>query len=107
MERNGALHVLRLGANPLTGKDRYSITYTPYDKHGGALPSREAGSPSELQAFLCEIKCDRGMIDGVLSEIQSTGRASIPNVILSDDQLRGYGLQEMGVLQSILSYLSS
>ncbi|PYN93286.1 MAG: hypothetical protein DMD91_30405 [Candidatus Rokuibacteriota bacterium] len=106
MQREGFLHVLRLG-DGLNGEGRYSITFAPYDRGGGALPAREARSPSELREFLSEIGCDGTTIERVVSELQANRRTSMPNVVLSDEQLKRYGLREMGVLQSVLSYLSS
>ena len=91
----------------MAGDDRYSITYAPYDKGGGALPAREARSLSELKQFLSDIGCDVSTIERVLNDLNTTGRASLPNVVLSDEQLKRYGLQEMGILQSVISYLST
>jgi len=107
MERTGSLHLLRLGTDLHTGKPRYSITYAPYDRRGGALPARLAGSTEELRGFLSEIHCDAAAIEQTVDAVEATGRASLPNVILSDDDLRRYGLMEMGIVESIISYLST
>ena len=107
MNRTGSLHVLRLDVSSVAGDGRYSITYAPYDRGGGALPAREAGSVSELRQFFTDIACDASTIERVVEDLKTSGRASLSNVVLSDEQLKRYTLQEMGVLQSVISYLST
>ena len=107
MKHEGTLHVRRLGPDPATGEDRYSITYAPYDRRGGALPPYVARSDADLRGFLREIGVEESRIDTVSFEVKSSGRASLPNIVLSDEQLKRYGLAEMSILESVISYLST
>ncbi len=107
MKRNGSLNVLLLGTDPATGVARYAITYAPYDRRGGALPAREARSETEVMSFLTEVGINPQARETAVAELRRSRRVSIPNVALSDEELRRYGLQEMGIIQSVISYLST
>jgi hypothetical protein len=107
MDKQGVLHIVRLTIEPDTGTSIYAITYAPYDQRGGALPAREVRGEDVLVSFLKQIRLDDPTISAVLSSLRISGRASVPNIALSDEQLKRYGLSEMGILQSILSYLST
>jgi len=107
MDRTGSLHLLRLGADPATGIARYAVSYAPYDKGGGALPTRVVHGDDELVAFLRALNLDESTARGSVAEVAREGRASLPNVILSDEELRRHGLREMGILESVISYLST
>src|SRR5947209_3563640 len=107
MERNGSLHVLRLGADPGTGATRYAASYTPYDKGGGAIPKRVVHGDEDLLALLHTLRVDDALAREVLAKVLAHGRTTLPNVVLLDDDLRRHGLQEMGILDSVISYLSA
>ena|SRR5438874_9214499 len=107
MERSGSLHLLRLGSDPATDRTRYAVSYAPYDRRGGALPTRAVDGEAELVAFLTKLNVDEATARAVAAEARDKGRASLPNVVLSDQELRRHGLQEMGILESVISYLSS
>ena len=107
MDRTGSLDLLRLGRDPATGVTRYAVSYAPYDRRGGALPTHVVDGEAELLALLTELKFDEGIARASIAQVRDNGRASLPNVVLSDEELRRHGLQEMGILESVLSYLSS
>src|SRR5258708_25925579 len=107
MNRNGSLHILRLGPDPTSGVQRYSISYAPYDGHGGALPTVSVRGEEALRDFLTSIHIPPDLADGAIREVSARGRTSVPNVALTDDELAGLGLKEMTILRSIISYLST
>jgi hypothetical protein len=107
MDRNGSLHLLRLGADPSTGIDRYAISYAPYDKGGGALPTRAFAGEDAVIAFLKELRIDDATARRAITQVRQDGRTSLPNVVVSDQELQRHGLQELGILESVLSYLST
>jgi len=61
----------------------------------------------ELVAFLRALNLDESTARGSVAEVAREGRASLLNVILSDEELRRHGLREMGILESVISYLST
>ena len=107
MNHNGSLHVLKLGPDPVSGLTRYAMSYAAYDKGGGALPTHVAHGESDLEAVLKDLNVDGANAHATAVEARDNGRASLPNVVLSDDELRRHGLKEMGILDSVISYLSS
>jgi hypothetical protein len=107
MRHHGSLHVLRLGHDPNTGEERFSITYARYDRRGGALPPYVVRGERELLSFLENIGVDKSAAESLLAEMGAQGRGSLPNVVFTDEQLRRYGLGEMGIIQSVISYLST
>ncbi|MBI1848080.1 MAG: hypothetical protein HYR86_14060 [Candidatus Rokubacteria bacterium] len=107
MKRNGSLHILRLGLDPVRGEYRYYVTYARYDRRGGALPPYVLQSDSELLGFMREIGVEISDAASTLGDLKLTGHASLHNVGLTNEQLRKYGLEEMGVLESVISYLST
>jgi hypothetical protein len=107
MDRNGSLHLLRLGPDPDTGALRYAVSYAPYDKGGGALPTRVVRSDEELVTLLASLKIDESAARESVGTVRSKGRSSLSNVIVSDEELRRHGLHEMGILESVISYLST
>lgn len=107
MKRGGSLHIIKLGPDSATGQGQYSVTYAPYDRRGGALPPYVVRGDSELRRFLQEIDVNEPAEDRAFAELNSSGRTSLHNVVLSDEQLKRYGLGEMGIIQSVISYLST
>ena len=107
MEKHGSLNIRRRGSDPSTGQPRYSLTYAPYDRGGGALPRRIAQTGDELASLLIEIGLDQEIVERSVRTARAEGRASIPDVTLTDDQVQRYGLKEMGIGASILSYIAS
>ena len=106
MERHGSLHILRLRPDSSPGESRYRLTYAPYDRGSGALPPKVAETNDELKSFLTEIGLDRETVERAARTVQVERRASIPDVTLTDDQVEHYGLKEMGIGASILSYIA-
>jgi hypothetical protein len=107
MQRTGTLRVLQLGPDPTTGDHRYALRYSPYDKGGGALPARIARGENDLKALLAELKIDDSTVRNIIGDVHRSGAAAIPSVVLTDDELRRHGLQEMGIVESVFSYLAS
>jgi hypothetical protein len=107
MKHEGSLHILRFGPDPATGAERYSITYAPDDRRGGALPPYVVRSDSDLRRFLREIELGEPEVSRALTDVKLSGRVSLPSIVLSNDQLSRYGLGEMGIIQSVISYLST
>lgn len=107
MPHHGTLRVLRLGHDPNTAEDRYSITYARYNRRGGALPPYVMRGERELLSFLEDIGVDKSAAESLLAEVRAQGRGSLPNVVITDEQLRRYGLGELGIIQSVISYLST
>ncbi len=107
MDHKGALHLLRLGPDPATGEEHFSVTYAPYEKRGGALSPYLARSVGELQTMLAKLRIDEAERNRALSEVRAGGHASLATVILSDADLKQYGLGEMGIIESVISYLST
>ena len=69
MDRTGSLHLLRLGADPAAGIARYAVSYAPYDKGGGALPTRVVHGDDELVAFLRALNLDESTARGSVAEV--------------------------------------
>lgn len=107
MDRNGSLHLLRLGPDPDTSVVRYAVSYAPYDKGGGALPTRVVRGDDELAELLAGLKVDESVAHESVAAARSKGRSSLPHVIVSDEELRRHGLHEMGIFESVISYLST
>ena len=107
MERNGTLHLLRLGPHSKTAATRYSVTYAPDAGRGGALPAHHVKTLLELEAFLRELHVDADEIKQAVLEVQEKKRASLPNVVLTDEELLKHGLQEMSIVDSVITYLST
>jgi hypothetical protein len=107
MEKHGSLNIRRRGSDQSTGQLRYSLTYAPYDRGGGALPPRVAQTDDELKGLLIEIGLDQEIVERAVRTARVEGRVSIPDVTLTDEQVQRYGLKEMGIGASILSYIAS
>ena|SRR6266851_8939781 len=107
MQHEGTLHLLDFGPDPTTGVNRYAVNYASYDSHGGALPNVLRQGENGLRAFLAELQIEGSKIERALNDLHEHGRAVIQHVVLSDEQIKRYGLNEMGIIQSIISYLST
>jgi hypothetical protein len=107
MHQEGSLQILRLEEDPDSRQQRYSVAFAPYNRRGGALPSHVSRSDPELPGHRADQRFGEADIVQLLADVRRSGRASVPNVALSRDQLKKYGLQEMGILQSVISYLST
>lgn len=90
MQHNGTLRILRLGEQPGTKLTTFSVTYAPYRGRGGALKSHPCQGEQELRNLLSEMAIDQESIDNALNDLRRLGRALIPNVQLSDEQINRY-----------------
>ena len=107
MNHEGTLRIVHLDADRRSGKPQYSVTYVPYSRGGGALPRRVIGGDDQLRDFLREVQVDQRTIDETLAQVRTAGSVSLQRIVLSDEQLQQHGLQEMGILESVISYLST
>ena len=90
MQHNGTLHILRLGHRPETNLTTYSVTYASYRGRGGALQIHRCQGEKELRDLLSDLAIHGDLIDQAPNELRRAGRASIPNVQLSDEQINRY-----------------
>ena len=107
MEHHGTLHLLRLGPDSNTADTRYSVTYAPYARRGGALPAHHVTTLLELKAFLRQLHVGADEIKQAVLEVQEKKRASLPNIVLTDEELLKHGLQETSIVDSVITYLST
>lgn len=100
----GTLHIVRFDGD--AASPRYSVMFAPYSSHGGALPQLPLSDSEALRAFLLEIGVPAETVNHVLIELTAKGAVSLQKSVLSVEQLRHYGLLELGIGESIMRYLS-
>ena len=103
----GTLAILKMGVDQSTGAARYVISFAPYTHGGGALRTISRDGSEALRQFLIEVGLPSEQAGSIVKHVEETNRASIPNVQLTAEQLKRYGLGEMSIGASIMSYLST
>ncbi len=88
----GPVHIVRTGSE---GRWHFSVTWTPYDFSGGALPARPFEEEAALQSFLRkELDIEDDDVRKAMNDLASFGRASIRKVQLRPKKARQLGLAE-------------
>lgn len=91
MLNEGTIHIVDYTKAPRNPS--YSITYTPYTGHGGAVPSQNLHNSTELRAFLeRRLHIQPSSVDSMLNELARRGTFSIFNVQLTTRDARKLGL---------------
>ena len=98
----GKLRILRIDKAPV-----YWIMFLPYHTGGGAIPRYVSKGKERLRQVLTDLDIDSFIIDQALENLDDKGESAIDHVVLSTDQIRRYGLGELGVLNSIRTYIGS
>jgi hypothetical protein len=79
--------------NPQEPYSRFRVTFSPYEKAGGGMKPTHLIGTINLTVFLMErLGIDAYIAREAVVRAAMTGRWSIPNVILSEDQLKLHGL---------------
>jgi hypothetical protein len=102
----GTLAILKMGVDRSTGAARHVISFAPYTHGGGALRTMSRYGSEALRQFLIELGLPSEQAASMVKQVEETNRA-IPNVQLTAEQLKRYGLGEMSIGASIMSYLST
>jgi len=79
--------------------------FAPDQLGGGAIPQLRLPTRESLKAFLLDIGFPEATTDEILTEVAAAGTAS-RHTNAPFEMLRRYGLLQLGVVESILRYLS-
>ena len=83
----------------------YSAVFIPDQRGGGALPQLRLPTHESLRAFLLDIGFSEATADEFLTELVTADSVS-RHTAAPVDMLRRYELLQLGVVESILRYLS-
>ena len=87
--KEGSIHIIK-NSGPNNG---YSVIFSPYSGPEGAVPAREIADLEQLREFLeKDLNIDKIWIDQAIDRLARTGRASIPNVQLTQQEAKKLGL---------------
>lgn len=90
-EREGVVHIVdysRQGHNR-----QYSVVFSPFSGHGGALPSKKVSGIERLREFLEEhLLIGKSSVDEAFGELERKGNASIFHVRLTHREAKTLGL---------------
>jgi hypothetical protein len=89
---SGSVHIIRLSKRS-EKQPLYSLIYTPYSGPGGSAPSLRFDGPERLRQFLSKkLLLDSIVVETAVMELTTSGHASIPNIQLSQAELKRLGL---------------
>ena len=83
----------------------YAVVFAPVHSGGGALPQLRLPTRESLRAFLFDIGFSEAAAEELLTELKASGSMS-RHTMAPFEMLRRYELLQLGVVQSILRYLS-
>jgi len=83
----------------------YAVVFAPVRSGGGALPQLRLPTRESLRAFLHDIGLSDATAEEILSELKAGGSVS-RHTVAPFEMLRRYELLQLGVVESILRYLS-
>lgn len=83
----------------------YSAVFVPAHPGGGALPQLRLPTRESLRAFLLDIGFKEATAEEILSELEVTAAVS-RYTAAPLEMLRRYELLQLGIVESILRYLS-
>jgi len=86
VNQEGTLRIRNTGTS-------YLATFSSYvDYGGGPLEPRNFENTSELKTFLKDLNVADDLIQGHLNELSTKGETSITHMVLSDAELKKWGL---------------
>jgi hypothetical protein len=87
----GRLHFMRIGKQA----PEYGTGFTPYaGVSGGAIKVRPFAGEQALREFLVgPIGADQERVEVALKELREKGASGLDRIVLSDEQLREFGLK--------------
>ncbi len=100
----GKLAVLRLARETKIEPATFAVRFLPLGLSGWFKSVKIYGE-EKLITWLEELGVNRESIDGTLQCVRENGRSSIENVELTEEQLKRYGLESPGIVESIREYL--
>ena len=83
----------------------YAVVFEPLRAGGGALPQLRLPTNEALRAFLLNIGLPEATAEELLTELKASGSVS-RHTVAPFEMLRRYELLQLGVVESILRYLS-
>ena len=83
----------------------YAVVFAPLRAGGGALPQLRLPTRESLRAFLLDIGFSEATTEEILTELAVAGAVS-RHTTAPFEMLRRYELLQLGVVESILRYLS-
>jgi hypothetical protein len=88
--RVGSLHVVRL-SDPYTRGWKWLLYFAPYEGPLEVLPQRTCVGADDLQMVLRGLGLDGAHCECLIAEASRDAARSIPDVHVSDEQLRALG----------------
>lgn len=104
----GKLRILRIDkTTPADHQAIYWVMFFPYRASGGAIPRHICYGEENLRKALSDLGIEMFYIDQTMKDLEDKKDSCIDHVLLNNDQLRRYGLGELGVFDSIRTYIGS
>jgi hypothetical protein len=83
----------------------YAVVFAPLRSGGGALPQLRLATSEALRAFMLDLGVSEAPAEEILTELKASGSVS-RHMVAPFEMLRRYELLQLGVMESILRYLS-